>query len=137
MRITIRNQKKPKSLPSNEKKTAKEPGPKQVHHRATRKTKADQDPKIMGKYCYYCKLQGHCQEECTYQIQENNLCQDVQGRIHWPKVYVMEQRKTKGTATGFSIMSLMAPLIQAPSVIPQMILISERIFETNNLSEFN
>ncbi len=46
--IMIRNQKKPKSLRSHKNKTGKEPEPKQVHHKATRKTKAaDQDPKII------------------------------------------------------------------------------------------
>jgi len=48
-----------------------------------------------GKYCYFCKIQGHRQEECQKQIKENKPCQDAQGRYYWPKVYFMEENEAK------------------------------------------
>ncbi len=48
-----------------------------------------------GKYCYFCKIQGHRQEECRKQIKENKPCRDAQGRYYWPKVYFMEENKAK------------------------------------------
>jgi hypothetical protein len=41
-----------------------------------------------GKYCFYCKIQNHTQEECQKIIRENKPCKDKQGRAYWPKVYV-------------------------------------------------
>ncbi len=44
-----------------------------------------------NKFCYFCKLQGHRQEECWKQIKENKPCPDTQGRTYWPKIYFMEE----------------------------------------------
>ncbi len=41
-----------------------------------------------GKYCFYCKIQNHTQEECRKRIKDNKPCKDKQGRAYWPKVYV-------------------------------------------------
>jgi hypothetical protein len=48
-----------------------------------------------GKYCYFCKIQGHRQEECRKRIKENKPCRDAQGRYYWPKVYFMEENEAK------------------------------------------
>ncbi len=32
-----------------------------------------------GKYCYFCKIQGHRQEECRKRMKENKPCRDAQG----------------------------------------------------------
>jgi len=34
-----------------------------------------------GKYCFYCKIQNHTQEECQRRIRENKPCKDKQGRV--------------------------------------------------------
>jgi hypothetical protein len=31
-----------------------------------------------GKYCYFCKIQGHRQEECRKRMKENKPCRDAQ-----------------------------------------------------------
>jgi len=43
-----------------------------------------------GKYCFYCKLQNHTQDECFKRIREKKQCRDRQGRAYWPRVYLME-----------------------------------------------
>jgi hypothetical protein len=48
-----------------------------------------------GKYCYFCKIQGHRQEECQKRMRENKPCQDAQGRSYWPKVHYMEENEAK------------------------------------------
>jgi hypothetical protein len=48
-----------------------------------------------GKYCYFCKIQGHWQEECRKRMKENKPCPDAQGHYYWPKVYFMEENKAK------------------------------------------
>jgi len=35
-----------------------------------------------GKYCYYCKIQNHRQEECQKRIHENEPCKDRHGRAY-------------------------------------------------------
>ncbi len=49
---------------------------------------ARNNTKRKGKYCFYCKIQNHTQEECRKWIQENKLCKDKQGCAYWPRVYV-------------------------------------------------
>jgi hypothetical protein len=46
-----------------------------------------------GKYCFYCKIQNHTQEECRKRIRENK--QDKQGRAYWPKVYVTNENQER------------------------------------------
>jgi len=48
-----------------------------------------------GKYCYFCKIQGHRQEECRKRMRENKPCRDAQGRSYWPKVHNMEENEAK------------------------------------------
>ncbi len=48
-----------------------------------------------SKYCYFCKIQGHQQEECRKRMKENKPCRDAQGRYYWPKVYFMEESDAK------------------------------------------
>ncbi len=43
-----------------------------------------------GKYCFYCKLQNHTQEECFKRIRDKKPCKDRQGRAYWPRVYLTE-----------------------------------------------
>jgi hypothetical protein len=40
-----------------------------------------------GKYCFYCKIQNHTQEECRKCIKDNKPCKDKQRRAYW-RVYV-------------------------------------------------
>ncbi len=56
-----------------------------------------------GKYCFYCKLQNHTQEECFKQIREKKLCKDRQGCAYWPRVYLTENSdsQTQGQQPGF------------------------------------
>jgi hypothetical protein len=49
---------------------------------------ARNNTKKKGKYCFYCKIQNHTQEECQKRIQENKPCKDKQGCAYWPRVYV-------------------------------------------------
>jgi hypothetical protein len=46
-----------------------------------------------NKYCYFCKQQGHRQEECGKRIKENKPCHDTQGRTYWPRIYFMEENQ--------------------------------------------
>jgi hypothetical protein len=41
-----------------------------------------------GKYCFYCKLQNHMQEDCFKRIRDKKPCKDKQGRAYWPRVYI-------------------------------------------------
>ena len=52
-----------------------------------------------GKYCYFCKLQGHRQEECRKRMKENKPCRDAQGRYYWPKIYVMDDNDAKAVSS--------------------------------------
>jgi len=58
------------------------------------------------KYCFYCKIQNHTQEECCKRIRENKPCRDKQGCAYWPKVYVtsnsnQSERDQQGQQQGF------------------------------------
>jgi hypothetical protein len=60
------------------------------------------------KYCFYCKIQNHTQEECWKRIWENKPCKDKQGLAYWPKVYVtsnsnseQNERDQQGQQQGF------------------------------------
>jgi hypothetical protein len=48
-----------------------------------------------SKYCYFCKIQGHRQEECRKRMKENKPCREAQGRYYWPKIYLMEDNDAK------------------------------------------
>jgi hypothetical protein len=52
-----------------------------------------------GKYCYFCKIQGHRQEECRKRMKENKPCRDAQGRYYWPKIYVMDDNDAKAVSS--------------------------------------
>jgi hypothetical protein len=56
-----------------------------------------------GKYCFYCKLQNHTQDECFKRIREKKPCRDRQGRAYWPRVYLMENSdsQNQGQQQGF------------------------------------
>jgi hypothetical protein len=59
-----------------------------------------------GKYCFYCKIQNHTQEECQKRFHENKPCRDRQGCAYWPKVYVtsngdQSERDQQGQQQGF------------------------------------
>ncbi len=48
-----------------------------------------------GKFYYFCKIQGHRQEECRKRMKENKPCREAQGLYYWPKVYFMEENEAK------------------------------------------
>ena len=52
-----------------------------------------------GKYCYFCKIQGHRQEECRKRMKENKPCRDAQGRYYWPKIYAMDDNDAKAVSS--------------------------------------
>jgi hypothetical protein len=56
-----------------------------------------------GKYCFYCKLQNHMQDECFKRIREKKPCRDRQGRAYWPRVYLTENSdsQNQGQQQGF------------------------------------
>jgi len=39
-----------------------------------------------GKFCVYCKILNHSQEECRKCIQDNKPCVTNKGQLYWPKV---------------------------------------------------
>ncbi len=41
-----------------------------------------------GKYCFYCKLQNHMQEDCFKRIRDKKPRKDKQGHAYWPRVYL-------------------------------------------------
>jgi len=59
-----------------------------------------------GKYCFYCKLQNHTQEDCFKRIRDKKPCKDKQGRAYWPRVYItsnsdQQDRDFQGQHQGF------------------------------------
>jgi hypothetical protein len=48
-----------------------------------------------GKYCFYCKIQNHTQEECRKRMKDNKPCKDKQGRAYWPKVFVTSDNQER------------------------------------------
>jgi hypothetical protein len=53
-----------------------------------------------GKYCYYCKIQNHRQEECRKRISEHEPCKHRHGRAYWPKAYVIDTNSGKSEQKG-------------------------------------
>jgi hypothetical protein len=39
-----------------------------------------------GKFCAYCKILNHSQEECRKRIRDNKPCVNNQGKLYWPKI---------------------------------------------------
>jgi len=39
-----------------------------------------------GKFCIYCKILNHTQQECRKRIRDNNPCIDNKGQLFWPKI---------------------------------------------------
>jgi hypothetical protein len=39
-----------------------------------------------GKFCAYCKILNHSQEECRKRIKDNKPCVTNSGKLYWPKV---------------------------------------------------
>jgi hypothetical protein len=39
-----------------------------------------------GKFCCYCKILNHSQEECRKRMRDNKPCVTNQGKIYWPKI---------------------------------------------------
>jgi len=39
-----------------------------------------------GKFCIYCKIMNHTQEECSKQINDNKPCVTNKGHMYWPKI---------------------------------------------------
>ena len=56
---------------------------------------------LNGKYCFYCKIQNHTQEECRKRIKDNKPCKDKQGCAYWPKVYVTNEREINRDSSRF------------------------------------
>jgi hypothetical protein len=39
-----------------------------------------------GKFCCYCKILNHAQEECGKRMRDNKPCVTNQGELYWPKI---------------------------------------------------
>jgi hypothetical protein len=39
-----------------------------------------------GKFCSYCKILNHSQEECRKRMRDNKPCVTNQGKLYWPKI---------------------------------------------------
>jgi hypothetical protein len=39
-----------------------------------------------GKFCCYCKILNHLQEECRKRMRDNKPCVTNQGKLYWPKI---------------------------------------------------
>jgi len=39
-----------------------------------------------GKYCVYCKMMNHAQEECRKRINDKQPCVNNKGQMYWPKI---------------------------------------------------
>jgi hypothetical protein len=39
-----------------------------------------------GKFCAYCKILNHSQEECRKRMRDNKPCMNNQGKLYWPKI---------------------------------------------------
>jgi hypothetical protein len=44
-----------------------------------------------GKFCCYCKILNHSQEECRKRMRDNKPCVTNQGRLYWPKINSMAE----------------------------------------------
>jgi hypothetical protein len=43
-----------------------------------------------GKFCVYCKILNHTQEECRKQMKDNKPCVNGKGQLYWPKINNIE-----------------------------------------------
>jgi hypothetical protein len=43
-----------------------------------------------GKFCIYCKILNHTQEECQKRIKDNKPCVNGKGQLYWPKINNIE-----------------------------------------------
>ncbi len=48
-----------------------------------------------GKYCFYCKIQNHTQEEYRKRMKDNKPGKHKQGRAYWPKVFVTSDNQER------------------------------------------
>jgi len=39
-----------------------------------------------GKFCVYCKIMNHTQQECRKRIKNNKPCVNEKGEFYWPKI---------------------------------------------------
>jgi hypothetical protein len=39
-----------------------------------------------GKFCVYCKILNHTQEECQKRKKDNKPCVNNKGQLYWPKI---------------------------------------------------
>jgi len=39
-----------------------------------------------GKFCAYCKILNHTQQECRKRIRDNKPCVNNKGQLFWPKI---------------------------------------------------
>ncbi len=74
------------------------------------------------QFCYFCKRYNSWQE-CRTRIQENQPCTGKQGRKYWPKRYASNEETQQREISPISALAgFVAPLMQSPIVIPQMLL---------------
>jgi len=93
-----------------------------------RSNNPDNNPNRNKMTCIFCRKQGHQQEDCK-RLQKKNQCPSTLPGPKWQSILAQDQYDWKWCSNpsppgpGFSVLSLMEPLIQAPVIIPQLIMI--------------
>jgi hypothetical protein len=50
-----------------------------------------------GKFCIYCKILNHTQEECRKRINDKKSCVNGKGQLYWPKINNIDTQNTQAT----------------------------------------
>ena len=48
-----------------------------------------------GKFCIYCKILNHTQEECRKRINDKKPCVNGKGQLYWPKINNIDTQNTQ------------------------------------------
>jgi hypothetical protein len=48
-----------------------------------------------GKFCIYCKILNHTQEECRKRINDKKPCVNGKGQLYWPKINNIDTHNTQ------------------------------------------
>ncbi len=50
-----------------------------------------------GKFCIYCKILNHTQEECRKRINDKKPCVNGKGQLYWPKINNINTQNAQST----------------------------------------
>ncbi len=51
-----------------------------------------------GKFCIYCKILNHTQEECRKRMKVNKPCVNGKGQLYWPKINNIEPNSAQSNS---------------------------------------